>query len=211
MISVGLTGNRFSGKDRVAKMFEQISIPVFHADIILKFLLQYDLTLDREINIQLGKSIYGSSGHLDPIKFDNKDKFNRLIDIVEPVLFNIWEKFQQKNAQSIYCIFHSSIIFERNWNKKFNKCISVFAPKTERVKRAQEKEPLLLISIIYDLLAKEFDDLDKNRLSEFIIHNYSEATDITRQVDNIDQQIIDMFLKDEQIKSSKNLQKIYPL
>ena len=212
MIKVGLTGNRYSGKDRVTKMFEQISIPVFHADVILKFILQYDLALDKEIKIQLGQSVYDTNGRLDPQKFDNSEKFNRLIDIVEPALFQAYERFQLKNTQSIYCIFHSSILFERGWDKKLDQTITVFAPKSEKVKRVQLVEPMLLTSTIYDLMSKEIDDLDKNKASTYIIHNYSDATDITRQIDNIDQQIIDKYLKAEQtVTATKRIKNIYPL
>lgn len=212
MIKVGLTGNRYSGKDRVTKMFEQISIPVFHADVILKFILQYDLALDKEIKIQLGQSIYDSNGRLDPQKFNSSEKFNRLIDVVEPALFQAFERFQSKNTQSIYCIFHSSILFERGWDKKLDQTITVFAPKSEKIKRVQVIEPMLLTSTIYDLMSKEIDDLDKNKASTYIIHNYSDATDITRQIDNIDQQIIDKYLKAEQtVTATKRIKNIYPL
>ena len=42
MIKVGLSGNRYSGKNRVVAMFKQIGIPVFEADVILKFILQHN-------------------------------------------------------------------------------------------------------------------------------------------------------------------------
>ena len=39
MIKVGLSGNRYAGKDAVSRLFEQIRVPVFDADIVLKFIL----------------------------------------------------------------------------------------------------------------------------------------------------------------------------
>ena len=201
MIKVGLTGNRYSGKDRIAKLFKQISIPVFDADTILKFILQYSLEQDKQIKIQLGSSVYDSSGHLDPSKFDTTEKFNRLIDIVEAEVFRVFEKFQEKNKHSIYCVFHSSIIFERDWHRKMDYNISVFTPKVDRIERAHKKEPLVFPSVIHNLIGKEIDDLEKNKLSNYVIHNYLDATDVVNQVDNIDQNIIDAFLKNEQTKT----------
>jgi len=198
MIKVGLTGNRYSGKDRVAKLFEQISIPVFNADVILKFILQYNLDIDKQIKVQLGSSIFDLSGHLDPQKFNTTEKFNRLMDIVEPELFKAYEKFQLKHPESIYCIFHSSILFERDWNKKMDYTITTFSPKKDRIQRANSVEPVLLTSVIYDLMSKEIEDLEKNKLSTYIVHNYEGTIDITKQIDGIDQQIIDRYLKDEQ-------------
>ena len=43
MIKVGLSGNRYSGKSTVCKLFKQIGIPVFEADVILKFIISRDL------------------------------------------------------------------------------------------------------------------------------------------------------------------------
>lgn len=213
MIKVGLTGNRYSGKDRITRLFEQISIPVFNADIILKFILQYNLEIDKQIKIELGQSVYTLAGYLDPQKFNTTEKFNRLIDIVEPELFKAYEKFQNKHKdKSIYTIFHSSILFERDWNKKMDYVVTTFAPKSDRIERANLQEPVLLTSVIYGLMANEVDDLEKNRLSTYIIHNYDDAIDIIKQVDNIDQQIIDKFLKAEQVvqKPKSNL-KMFPL
>ncbi len=219
MIKVGLTGNRFSGKDRVTKLFGQISIPVFHADIILKFIIQYNLEFGRRIKSKMDPSIYDAKGQLDPSKIDS-DKFNQIINIVQPELFRVYQKFQlnQKN-KSIYTIFHSSILFERDWYKDMDFNISVFSPRQDRIKRAKDNTDLPT-EIIYDLVSKEMDELDKNKLSTYIIHNYDDAIDITKQVDNIDQQIIDRYLRSEHTKKTdsvssavnKKIQtKIYPL
>lgn len=212
MIKVGLTGNRYSGKDRIARLFSQISIPVFHADIVLKFILQYNLDIDKEIKIQLGQNIYDMSGHLDPQKFNTTEKFNRLIDIVEPELFKAYERFELKHKDSVYSIFHSSILFERDWNKKMDYVITTFSPKSDRIERSNMEEPGLLTSVIYGLMAKEIEDLEKNKLSTYVIHNYDDAIDTIKQVDNIDQQIIDKFLKAEQtVQKPKTKLKLYPL
>jgi dephospho-CoA kinase len=49
MIKVGLSGNRYSGKNRIAKIFTQIGVPVFEADVILKFILNHNHELQAEI------------------------------------------------------------------------------------------------------------------------------------------------------------------
>ncbi|NDF17109.1 MAG: hypothetical protein EB079_03960, partial [Verrucomicrobia bacterium] len=55
-------------------------------------------------------------------------------------------------------------------------------------------------------LSQETDDLEKNELSDFVIHNYEVDGyygDTFRQVNFIDQQIIDEFIKDD--KQTKNM------
>jgi len=53
MVKIGLTGNRYSGKDRTARLFEQITIPVFHADIILKFILNHNFEMQHKLKPKL--------------------------------------------------------------------------------------------------------------------------------------------------------------
>lgn len=197
MLNIGLTGNRYSGKDKVCELFEKISIPVFNADVILKFIIQYDVEVDKKIKLQLGTSIYDKTGTIDPYKIDD-EKFNKIVDLAEKDLFDAYERFKEKNKQTIYTIFHSSILFERDWNKKMDYNISVFTPKVQRVERAQKKEPKILQSTIWNLISKEIDEVDKNKISNHVIHNYKGAIDLIKQVDAIDQKIIDTYLKNEQ-------------
>ena len=49
MLYIGLTGNRYSGKTRVSKLFQQIHIPVFDADTILRFAIFYNTELNENI------------------------------------------------------------------------------------------------------------------------------------------------------------------
>ena len=50
MIKVGLTGNIGSGKTTVAKIFETLGVPVFHADIEARKFLSEKEVLDALVN-----------------------------------------------------------------------------------------------------------------------------------------------------------------
>ena len=41
MIEVALTGNRYTGKDFIAKKFRKINVPVFDGDTVLKFIINH--------------------------------------------------------------------------------------------------------------------------------------------------------------------------
>lgn len=204
MITVGLSGNRYSGKDRVAKLFSQISIPVFHADVVLKFIINYNYELQNDIVQAIGYEYFTIDGKLDMTKVKDEKTFNKVIDLVEKDLFDAYVRFQKKNG-TVYTIFHSSILFERGWHKNFDYNINVFAPTNDRLERCKMLTNKT-ISSIYKLAQDEMKDLDKNRLSNFVIHNYNETNlaigDTLTQVNKIDQEIIDEFLKNEG-KSSK--------
>jgi dephospho-CoA kinase len=199
MIKIGLTGNRYSGKNRVATLFKQIGVPVFEADVILKFILNHNYELQAEISDRVGR-LYFKDGLLNEEKVKKDGVFSKIMEIVEPELYRAWQKFQEKNYKSIYCIFHSSILFEREWNKSMDFNISVFAPYADRVDRCKFLTNKS-VSSIYSLSKLEMDELDKNKLSEYVIHNYNDDSpfygDALTQVNKIDKKIIDNFLKNK--------------
>jgi dephospho-CoA kinase len=198
MIKVGLSGNRYSGKNRVVNIFKQIGVPVFEADVILKFILQHNYELQAEISDKLGR-VYFKNGLLNEEKVKCDGKFSKILEIIKPDLMSAWNRFLKKNKGAIYCIFHSSILFESNLYKEMNQNISVFAPFSDRVDRCKYLTNKS-VSSIYSLVKTEMDELDKNKLSKYVIHNYnidnSFYGDALTQVNQIDQLIIDNYLKE---------------
>ena len=198
MIKVGLSGNRYSGKNRVVNIFKQIGVPVFEADVVLKFILQHNYELQAEISDKVGR-VYFKDGLLNEEKVKSDGKFSKILEIAKPDLISAWRRFIIKNKGSIYCIFHSSILFESNLYKEMDQNISVFAPFADRVERCKFLTKKS-VSSIYSLVKTEMDELDKNKLSKYVIHNYnidnSFYGDSLTQVNQIDQLIIDNYLKE---------------
>jgi len=200
MIKVGLSGNRYSGKDRVSTLFEQISIPVFQADIVAKFILMYNYELQNDIMNKVGYEYFNQDGLLDYNKVKSSGNFDKIIDIIEPDLFNAYKRFNERNKESIYSIFHSSILFERGWNKKMHYNINIFSSTNDRLERCKYLTKKT-VSSIYNLAQGEMKDIDKSKHSDFVVHNYNDVNltigDCLAQVNKIDQQIIDEYLKSE--------------
>lgn len=197
MIKIGLSGTRFSGKNEVANLFNEISIPVFDADLVIRFILAHEYNILAEIRDKVGAQ-YFKHGKLDADMIEKSGVFNKIITIIEPILFDAYHKFENKNKGSIYTIFSSSILFERKWSKKMDYNISVYSPFIHRVERAKKikEKGLETLSSINLFLNKETDELSKNSLADHVIHNYNEFN-IKNQVDKIDQKIIDLYLKKE--------------
>lgn len=201
MIKVGLSGSRYSGKTRVTNLFKQIGIPVFDADTVLRFILNYNWELLGEIKEELGGEIF-QGDYLNFREIKNPEVFNNILKMVEPDILKAYDRFNKKQT-SIYTIFHSSILFERGWDKNMDKSISVFSPNTDRIKRCKNLTNMGLLNI-NDLTKTEMDPLEKNRLSDYTIHNYNDETsafgDTLNQVSKVDQKIIDTFLFNEATK-----------
>jgi dephospho-CoA kinase len=198
MIKIGLSGNRYSGKNRVATLFKQIKVPVFEADVILKFILNHNYELQAEIADRVGR-VYFKDGKLNEEKVKKDGIFSKVLEVVEPELYRAWERYLEKNKKAIYCVFHSSILFERDWDKAMDQNISVFAPYADRIERCKYLTNKS-VSSIYSLTRLEMDELDKNKKSDYVIHNYNNESpfygDALTQVNDIDKKIVDKFLKD---------------
>jgi dephospho-CoA kinase len=197
MIKIGLSGTRLSGKDKVAKLFKSIGVPIFDTDLVIRFILAHEYKLIEKIRKIIGNDYFrGDVLNIDKVSRDGI--FNNIVSIIEPVIFEAYYKFENKNKGYVYTVFNSSILFERKWNKKMDYNISVYSPIIYRVERAKKinEKGFESVSKIKNVLNKEMDELVKNSLSDYIIHNYNEIN-IKRQIDNIDQKIIDLYLKEE--------------
>jgi len=198
MMKIGLTGNRYAGKDSVARLFEQIGIPVFNADVVLKFILNFDVNVNKEILDNYNEYIFtGPNYMIDPKKIKSKEDFDKLVDFAEFPLKKAYEKFRLENSKSVYTIFHSSILFERGWDEYVDLSINVFAPKDVRSARYLKVTGQSKVKIS-EHLRNEMDDLIKSNKADYNIHNYSGAKlafgDLCDQVNNIDKEIIDGYL-----------------
>jgi len=189
MIKVGLTGCRFSGKDTVAKAFGQIGIPVFDADTVLKFILNFDIGVNKDILEGYGEYVFtGRGGTLDSKHIHTDKDFDRLIDFAEFNLKKTYERFCTDNKNSLYTIFHSSILVERKWHEEMDFNISVFAPSSERAARSK-------MSIAKLESMGEMNPLSKNNACDFVIHCYQSVLgDSIDQVSKIDRKIVDSVL-----------------
>jgi dephospho-CoA kinase len=202
MYKIGLTGNRFSGKDKIASLFRMYSIPVFDADTVIKFILNYDYEVLHKIRELKGNSVFTKDGILSPMDLVNKNHFDDILDIIEEDILNSYEKFDKRESNA-YSIFMSSILFERRWDKIMDYTINVFAPMSVRVDRAKntiykelksDKPTKFETLELMTFLQREGDELNKSKVADFNIHNYGN-TDIEKQVLNIDKELIDRYLK----------------
>jgi len=194
MIKVGLSGNRFSGKDRIVKLFKQIGIPVFEADIVLKFILNYNTEKLKQLKYLIGDEFF-IGDHLDIKSIKREEKFGKVVEHFKEELFNAYKKFNRKNYKSIYSIFHSSILFESDWDFDMDMNISVFTPSNIRIDRCKF-ETNYKTSEIYKLMKSEMSELDKNNRATYVVHNY-EVVDTMKEINKIDSDIINHFLYSE--------------
>jgi len=195
MFKIGLTGSQGSRLHDVGDSFKKMGVEVFNADIQVKWLLNYDIDVVESVKRNFGDN-YVISEFINPLAFDNDEKFDKLLDLIEYPLFESFDRFFKKHKGRCYVIFLSSIIFERNWNKRFDSVVNVFKPKEDRVSLISAVTGRNILST-YDLFNNEFDELEKNKLSDFVIHDYLGELQVRKQIINCDDAIMDSYLSNE--------------
>jgi dephospho-CoA kinase len=180
MYKVGLTGNLYSGYEDVAIQFKKLGVPVFDADIVSKFMIHYDELVSREIRIRFGESAF-QHGFLNEKTFNTTPKLELLLDTINKKLIQSWERFRLKYIDSDYVIFKYALLFERSVDTSMDYTICSFKPKEERILSLKESEGLPFIEA-YSLIENGPDDIEKNKLATYIVHNYPEAQSLETQV-----------------------------
>lgn len=170
---VGLTGGIGSGKTTVAGFFKELGIPVYIADRQAKELMETSEEIRVGIIGLLGDESYsGQSPNRKIIAskvFKDKEKLEELNSIIHPAVAKDFEDW--KNAQSApYVIYEAAILFEKGGYRKCDFSILVTAPKTERIKRLQERDQ----SSVEEIEARmdhQWSDEKKSELADFTIQN----------------------------------------
>jgi dephospho-CoA kinase len=175
MFKVGLSGNYYSGQNEVYQILEEYEVPVFNANLITKFMINYSPKHIKQIKSTFGENSY-NLGLLNLNKFTSNSDYDKLFEIIEFDLLKSFELFRIQNKNSFYTIFYFDQLFERGINNLMNFSVTCYRPKYQR--RSDMKYLTTLSdNIINKILDTETDELIKNEKSDFVIHNYNKNGD----------------------------------
>jgi dephospho-CoA kinase len=196
MLKIGLTGNHYSGQYEVSHLFDDLDVPIFDANLITKFILNYSPQHINKIKKSFGDDIY-EMGVLNLKKFDTNKDVDKLLNMIQFDLLKAYEKFRLNNSHAFYTIFKFDFIFERLLEKHLDFTICCYRPKFYR-----KSDMKYLTSYSYYLIDKildnEMDELTKNSKADFIVQNYNRNDDyksdvvigLESQIKNIHRQIM---------------------
>jgi dephospho-CoA kinase len=174
MLLVALTGNYGMGKSAVLTMFEKLGAHTIDADEIVGSLLKEQKILDKVKGI-LGAEVFGPQGGLDKKKVADvifKDAALRasLENLLHPLVFDgIDAVIAQKEVEDAIIVVEIPLLFERGYEKKFNRTITVFADEDIALARLEKKgigRPDAM-----QRLRAQIPIRDKINKSDFVINN----------------------------------------
>jgi len=140
---IGLTGGIGAGKTMVAKIFENLGVPVFNADETAKQLMQTSPAIKTALIQQFGEKVYENGvlqkAYLSSIVFSDAHQLALLNSIVHPITIQAawdWAKIQT----APYVIKEAALLFESNAVEGLDFVIGVMAPSSLRIQRIMQRD-----------------------------------------------------------------------
>lgn len=143
MKKIGITGNIGSGKSFVCKMFENLGIPVFYSDDETKKLYLVPSVKTLIIN-RFGNEVYFEDGTLNRKLlsyhlFKNEEAMKFIESVLYPVLNQHFDEWCEQQ-KSVYVLYESAILFEKDYQRFFDKIIFVSASEDIRLQRVMQRD-----------------------------------------------------------------------
>lgn len=174
---IGLTGSIATGKSTVAKMFEEMNIPVIDADKVAREVVEPGEKAYQQIVDFFGTEILFPDGTLNrkklgSIVFQNEEKRNVLNRIVHPV---IRERMDQQKEEYLAKGFETVVLdipllFEGNRQAEFDKVLLVAVSEETQLKRLLERDKMGKEDAL-NRIRSQMPIKDKIPLADAVIYN----------------------------------------
>lgn len=145
MIRVGLTGGIGSGKTTVARVLEQLGVPVYYADVRGRWLSDNDPEVRLKIKALFGEEAYRPEGSLDRAYiagkvFADKALLERLNAIVHPAVRRDYRTWAARHEEVPYTVMETAILFESGFEREVQRVVVVTAPEELRIARTVRRD-----------------------------------------------------------------------
>ena len=182
-VIIGLTGGIGSGKSTIAKVFENLGVPIFDADASAKHIMHTNETIKEKLIQTFGPEVYltqhhqqgvegGSSlnrSYLSKIVFGDPTKLEMLNAIVHPITIKAamdWAAVQT----SPYVIKEAALFFEAGSSLGTFKIIGVSAPKAVRIHRVMKRDACTKEEV-EKRMSNQIEESLKMKLCDWVIVN----------------------------------------
>ncbi|WP_430413206.1 dephospho-CoA kinase [Kordia sp.] len=189
---VGLTGGIGSGKTTIAKMFHELGVSIYIADIEAKKLMHTSEVIQKELIEAFGEETYKNGelnrSYLSNIVFKQPEELKKINSIVHPRVRQHFKDWYAERSNEKYIIKEVAILFENDSYKQCDKIITVIAPIEERFRRILLRDNTTR-EAVQNRMNNQWSDEQKIARSDYIIHN-EDLTKSKAQVAKIHQEIL---------------------
>lgn len=193
MVVVGLTGNYGMGKSTVARMFRELGAVTIDTDAIVKELLN-DQSVIFEIKKAFGEDIIqrptceGQKAEINKkmladIVFQHPHLRISLENILHPRVFKSIDEELNNIPDTAVVVVEAPVIFERGYQNRFDKIITVYTSEEIAVERLGKKG--ISEEEAKRRMSSQFPVDMKIKKSDFAIDNNNDLDNTRRQVEEI--------------------------
>lgn len=185
MIKLGLTGGIGSGKSTVAKVFQEMGIPVYYADDEAKKFLAYE-EVKKRLQVLFGAQVVNALGAIDKpvlasIVFTDEKELAKLNALIHPLLENDFQEWVLKQNTSLI-VKEAAILFEAGFDKSVDKILTISAPIDQRIDRVIKRDGVSRQQVL-DRISKQWTDQQREAKSDFVIRNANEDMILAKILD----------------------------
>lgn len=185
-LKIGITGGIGSGKSIVCRIFKVLGIPVYDADKESKDIMVNDETVVEAIKQAFGAESYLEGGELNrsflaETVFQDQERLDLLNSIVHPVVIQAGVDWTAAQSGS-YSVKEAALLFESGSYTKLDYTILVTAPEELRIQRVTDRDKVS-VEQVRARMAKQWSDVQKAKLADFVIVNDGNASLIRQVID----------------------------
>ena len=171
---IGITGGIGSGKTTTCKVFEELGIPVYYADVRAKELMASDPELKRKVTALFGEEAYSGNmlnrAYLAQQVFGSKEKLSALNGVVHPAVANDFEEWLDRHKDHKYVLKEAAILFESGAYQNVDITVLVIAPEKLRLERVMNRDGVTREDVL-KRMKNQWTQERKAKLADHIITN----------------------------------------
>jgi dephospho-CoA kinase len=194
MKRIGLTGNIGTGKSTVARVFEILGVPVYHADKQAREIVG-SKKVTEQIALLFGNQVIDSGNQIDrkalaAIVFTDKEKLVVLNKLIHPLVEADFSQWCNQHLEKKYVLHEAAILFESGFQRLFDSTILVTAPEELCIARVMARDGITR-EMVSDRILNQWPQERKLKIADYAIIN-DETAMVIPQVLSIHQKIVNL-------------------